>query len=208
MNAITLDRARVAAGWRWKQANKAIRAGRIQAEARGRWYFRHAEHRGERCWVFGSPLVTAEHISIGDDFLLWSIHRKTHLGGDPTGRLEFGDRVFINSGAILLSYERITLADDVGIASEVFITDSDNHPIADRPMKQAPVTIGRGAWIATRATILAGVNIGSRAVVGAGSLVVGDVPDDTLVAGVPARPIRQLSYPPGATTAWRGDAQP
>lgn len=206
MNAVSLDRARVAMAWRWKQATKAAKAGRVQAEARGRWYFRHAEPRGRRCWVIGKPLVTARHISVGDDLLLWSIHRQTHLGGEPTGRIEFGDRVFVNSGAVILSFERISIGDNVAIASEVFITDSDNHPMADRPMRRGEVTIGDGSWVATRAMILAGVTIGSRAVVGAGSLVLDDVPDDTLVAGVPARPVRKLTYPPGATTAWRGDA--
>ena len=206
MNAISMDRARVAMAWRWKQASKAIRAGRIQAEARGRWYFRHAEERGLRCWVIGDPLITARHIRIGDDLLLWSIHRQTHLGGEPSGRIEFGDRVFVNSGAVILSFDRISIGDDVAIASEVFITDSDNHPMADRPMRQAPVTVGDGSWIATRATVLAGVTIGARSVAAAGALVIDDVPDDTLVAGIPARPVRKLTYPPGATTAWRGDA--
>ena len=206
MNRALPERARVAVAWRWKQASKAVRAGRVQAEARGAWYFRHAEQKGRRCWVIGRPRVTAPHISLGDDFLLWSIHRQTHLGGAPTGRMEFGDRVFVNSGAVILAFDRITVGDDVAIASEVFISDSDNHPLADRPMRQAPVTIGDGSWIATRAMVLAGVTIGRRAVVGAGSLVIDDVPDDTLVGGVPARPIRKLTYPPGATTAWRGDA--
>lgn len=206
MTAALSERARIAVGWRWKQANKAIRAGRLQAEARGAWYFRHAEARGRRCWVIGHPLVTAPHISMGDDFLLWSIHRRTHLGGSESGRIHFGHRVFINSGAVILAFDRISIGDDVAIASEVFISDSDNHPLADRPMRQAPITIGDGSWIATRAMILAGVTIGSRSVVGAGSLVLEDVPDDTLVAGVPARPLRKLTYPPGATTAWRGDA--
>ena len=206
MNDITLRRARGAIEWRLKEANKAVKTGRFQAEARGRWYFRHAEHVGERCWVIGNPKVTAEHISIGDDFLLWSTHRRTVLGGEPSGRFEIGNEVFINTGAILLSFERITLGDGVGIASEVFISDSDNHPIADRPMNQAPVTIGNGSWIATRAMILAGVTIGSRAVVAAGSIVTKDVPDDTLVAGIPARPLRKLTYPEGQTSAWRGNA--
>lgn len=206
MNTISLDRARVAMRWRYMQASKAVKAGRLQAEIRGRWYLRNAERRGRRCWVIGHPLVTAHHISVGDDFLLWSIHRQTHLGGEPSGRLEFGDRVFVNSGAVILSFDRISVGDDVAVASEVFITDSDNHPLADRPMRQAPVTIGDGSWIATRAMVLAGVTVGARSVVGAGSLVLEDVPDDTLVAGVPARPVRKLTYPPGARTAWRGDA--
>lgn len=199
-------RARNSAAWRLKQAKRRLRTERLAAEARGAWHFRSAERRGARCWVVGHPLVTTPNITVGDDLLLWSIHRRTHLGGQPPGRLEIGNRVFINSGAVILAFDRVTIGDDVAIASEVFISDSDNHPVADRPMRQAPVTIGSGAWIATRAMVLAGVEIGSRAVVAAGSVVVEDVPPDTLVAGVPARPVRKLTYPPGATTAWRGDA--
>ena len=72
-------------------------------------------------------------------------------------------------------------------------------------MRQAPVVIGRGAWLATRATVLAGVRIGRRSVVAAGSVVTCDVPDDTLVAGVPARPVRTLSYRRGQVAAWKDE---
>jgi acetyltransferase-like isoleucine patch superfamily enzyme len=153
--------------------------------------------------VIGNPLVTTPRITIGDEFLLWSTYRQTHLGGEGDGELIMGDRIFINTGAIILAYDRITFEDDVGIASEVFISDSDNHPLADRPMNQGPIHIGEGAWVATRAMIMPGVTIGPRAVIAAGSVVTKDVQAETLVAGIPARPIRKIEYPPGKRTAWK-----
>jgi maltose O-acetyltransferase len=56
----------------------------------------------------------------------------------------------------------------------------------------APITIGDGAWLGARSTILPGVTIGAGAVVAAGSVVIGDVAPDVVVAGVPAVVRRQL----------------
>jgi acetyltransferase-like isoleucine patch superfamily enzyme len=61
------------------------------------------------------------------------------------------------------------------------------------------VTIEDDAWIGSGAVILPGVRIGRGAVVGANSVVTEDVPPLTVVAGLPARPIRQLPPPPGWT---------
>jgi maltose O-acetyltransferase len=52
------------------------------------------------------------------------------------------------------------------------------------------ITIGDRAWIGSRAVVLDGVSIGAGAVVGAGSLVMSDVPHDCVVAGIPAKPLR------------------
>ena len=61
-------------------------------------------------------------------------------------------------------------------------------------MAQAePVTIGNDVWIGGNATILPGVTIGNNVVVAAGAVVTHDVPDNTLVAGVPARKIKDLA---------------
>jgi len=187
--------------WRLRKLRKDLRPRLLEAEARGRWYFRHATSVGNKPLVIGRPLITTPELVVGDDLLLWSIHRQTHLGGD--GRLEVGNRVFFNSGAVVLAFDRITIEDDVALASEVFVTDSDNHPVAGQPVRTLPIRICHGAWVATRAIVLPGVTIGSRAVVAAGAVVTGDVPDDTLVAGVPARVVRKLEYPPGYTTAWK-----
>ena len=151
--------------------------------------------------MLGRPLVTNPDLYIGDDVLIWSHYRTTHLGG--TGRLALGNRVFLNAGVVVLSFVDIEIGDDVALASEVFVTDSDNHALGAEPVRQAPIKVGAGSWIATRSIILPGVHIGNRAVVAAGSVVTDDVDDDTLVAGVPARPVRRIDYPPGRATAWK-----
>ena len=56
----------------------------------------------------------------------------------------------------------------------------------------APITLGRNVWVGSNATILSGVTIGDNAVVAAGAVVTKDVPADTIVGGVPARPIRRI----------------
>jgi acetyltransferase-like isoleucine patch superfamily enzyme len=54
------------------------------------------------------------------------------------------------------------------------------------------ITIGKRAWIGSRAVVADGISIGADAVVGAGSVVVSDVPRDCVVAGIPARPLREV----------------
>lgn len=85
--------------------------------------------------------------------------------------------------------KEITIGNNVAIAREVLIMDSDAHPTSDKDMDK-PVKIGDHVWIGSRATILKGVNIGDGAIVAAGSLVTKDVPPRTMVAGVPARIIK------------------
>jgi maltose O-acetyltransferase len=66
-----------------------------------------------------------------------------------------------------------------------------DHPLqAVFPKMAAPVRVGRGSFVGAQATILAGVCVGPEAFVAAGSVVTSDVPPRTLVAGVPARPVR------------------
>lgn len=75
----------------------------------------------------------------------------------------------------------------VGLGSRVF--DSDQHDLDDaRPLRTEPVRIGDHVWIASDTTVARGVSIGEHSIVGARSLVTGDVPPHTLVHGIPARP--------------------
>ena len=112
------------------------------------------------------------------------------------GRIEIGDRVGMSNCA-LVSYDSITIGDDVMIGGGVRIWDSDFHPtdfsarIRDYEDSgaHAPVVIEKGAFIGADALILKGVTIGEKAVIGAGSVVTKDVPAGEIWAGNPARKI-------------------
>lgn len=168
--------------------------------ARAQWHLRHCSSVGIQPTVLGSPRIDATDMAVGDHFKVWSGHRQTLVTG--WGRIRVGDRVFVNSGAVVFSVLEVTLGDDVALANEAYLMDSDSHGIEGRPVKEAPVRIGNGSWIGARAMVLPGVTIGSRCVVAAGAIVSRDVPDDTLVAGNPARVVRELVYPPGIARAW------
>jgi len=91
--------------------------------------------------------------------------------------------------------EGVTIEDDVFIGHNVsFINDKYPRATAgggqlqtEADWKVVPTRVKRGASIGTSATILCGVTIGENAIVGAGSVVTKDVPDNAIVAGVPAR---------------------
>jgi len=108
--------------------------------------------------------------------------------------IKLGKRVFINHACSLLDLGGITIEDDVMIGPRVNIT-SENHPvnIVDRKtMLPSKVVIKKNVWIGAAATILPGVTIGENSVVAAGAVVTKDVPKNTVVAGVPAKIIKQL----------------
>lgn len=90
---------------------------------------------------------------------------------------------------------KITLGDNVMIGRNVKISDSDFHIIYDNKKNiinpSKPVNIGENVWLAEGCTILKGVTIGNNAVVAAGSVVTKDVPPNTIVAGNPAKVIKE-----------------
>ena len=144
-------------------------------------------------------LVTAGSITCGRLFLR-SKAIPIEVGAAKNGSLVLGERVFINSGATVVANDSIVVGDNCLIGDLAAIFDSNHHPTEpSRPTRIAPVRLGANVWVGRSATILPGVTIGDHAVVAAGSIVSADVPTKTLVAGVPARPIRTLDIPDG----WR-----
>ena len=111
-------------------------------------------------------------------------------------RLTIGARCFINSPCFLDLNANITLGDDVALGHHVVLVTSSH--LVGRPTRRAglltraSITIGDGAWIGARATLLPGVTIGKGAIVAAGSVVRTDVPPNSLFGGVPARFIKPL----------------
>ena len=103
--------------------------------------------------------------------------------------------VFINFDCTFLDLGGITIEEGVRIAPKVSLL-SEGHPIS--PETRHSLTVGhihikKNAWIGANATILQGVTIGENAVVAAGAVVSKDVPDNTIVGGIPAKIIKTIN---------------
>jgi acetyltransferase-like isoleucine patch superfamily enzyme len=105
------------------------------------------------------------------------------------------------SGVIVCAKNAVTIGERVKLGSGVVLSDTDFHSLDWRERRtendfggaaDAPVRIGDDCFIGARAMVLKGVSIGARSIVGAGAVVVEDVPEDSVVAGNPARVIRSL----------------
>lgn len=107
---------------------------------------------------------------------------------------KIGKNVFINHACSFLDMGGITIEDEVLIGPRVNLV-TENHPLdpADRrALVTKPILIKRNAWIAAGATILPGVTIGENSVVAAGAVVSKDVPDNVVVAGIPAKIVKSI----------------
>lgn len=112
------------------------------------------------------------------------------------GRITIGDRSAITNWCVIDGRGGLSVGNDVMIGFETIVltsthrSDSLSVPMRDQGLYQAPVTIGDDVWIGCRSVIVPGVSIGSHAIIGAGSVVTKDVPEWGVVAGVPARLLR------------------
>lgn len=116
------------------------------------------------------------------------------------GVLQIGEKVGI-SNSVFYCADAITIEDNVLIGAGCLITDSDSHSIDyynrcivphDSNIKKAPVIIKEGAFVGANSIILKGVHIGKRSVIGAGSVVTKDVPEDEIWGGNPAVFIKRI----------------
>jgi carbonic anhydrase/acetyltransferase-like protein (isoleucine patch superfamily) len=99
------------------------------------------------------------------------------------------------SSSQIISNIRIEVGEDSMIGAGCLLCDSDMHEVplgSGKPTSVAPIRIGKSVFVGARCIILKGVNIGDGAVIGAGSVVTGNVPDRALVAGNPAVVIKML----------------
>lgn len=107
---------------------------------------------------------------------------------------KIGKNVFINFDCTFLDLGGITIEDNVMLAPKVCLL-SEGHPITSKnrqTLTARKIYIKQNAWIGANATILQGVTIGENAVVAAGAVVSKDVPDNTVVGGIPAKVIKTI----------------
>jgi len=173
------------------------------------WFLRpQLEHLGKELtifqpWnavIFGSPIRIGDYANI-----ICSADYKVRLSiwaekKDISG-ITIGDYCLICPGVRISAANEIRIGDNCMLAAGVYITDADWHDIYDRTAagSTAPVILEDNVWIGDRATVCKGITIGKNSIVGAGSVVVNDVEPNTVVAGNPAKPIKQLDTTRGFT---------
>lgn len=119
------------------------------------------------------------------------------------GRVTIGDCVLMSPGSRISASDEIIVGDGTMLANGAYVTDSDWHTIHDRTIRApgpTPVHIGCNVWLGDHATVLKGVTIGDNSVVAARAVVTRDVPANVVVAGNPARVVRELDPDEGFTT--------
>jgi carbonic anhydrase/acetyltransferase-like protein (isoleucine patch superfamily) len=179
------------------------RAGQVTADTAGGRAFR--EFGGGSVMAFPTGSVFGQKwITVGSDTLIAAqvtmsagLVPGQDLGPDPV--LSIGDRCVIGRGSHIVAHRCVRIEDDVWTGPYVYITDQ-NHGYADPDMPigrqvpvNRPVSIGAGSWLGAGAIVLPGARIGRNVVVAAGSVVRGEVPDRCVVAGVPAKIVREYT---------------
>lgn len=158
---------------------------------RGRWLGLQCDNRPRGLQLAGRPTVLrhhGSHLRIGD---------RTYVAGTamlclngPGSTIDIGADCLINFGARVIARRSVTIGDDSLVGWDTTICDTDFHRLIGTEPDQ-PVRIGNHVWIGAGVIVLKGVTIGDGAVVAAGSLVTSDVAPATLVAGRPARVMRE-----------------
>ncbi|MHB8769757.1 MAG: acyltransferase [Syntrophales bacterium] len=144
--------------------------------------------------LFGGPISLGEYATV-----IATPDRNVRLTVwsdlDGQGRISIGDCCLISPGVRISAATEIRIADNCMFAHGAFVTDSDWHGVYDRglPIGQTlPVHIGANVWVGDSAIICKGVTIGKNSIIGAGSVVVKDIPENAIAAGNPAAVLKLL----------------
>ena len=170
-----------------------------QVETRPRWYIRMLaqlyQHRGRHSVIHRSVRMDTppyRKFSLGD----YSVVESFSCINNAVGDVIIGDHTRVGLHNTVIG--PVTIGSHVNLAQGITVT-ALNHNFADKDLRideqgvsTAPVTIGDDIWIGANAVILPGVTIGNHSVVAAGAVVTKDVPPHSLVAGVPAKIIKEI----------------
>lgn len=168
-------------------------------QTRPRWYVRMLaplyQHRGRHSKIHRSVRMDTppyRRFSLGN----YSVVESYSCINNAVGDVVIGDHTRVGLHNTVIG--PVTIGNHVNLAQGITVT-ALNHNFAEKGLRideqgvsTTPVTIGDDIWIGANAVILPGVTIGNHSVVAAGAVVTKDVPPHTLVAGVPAKTIKEL----------------
>lgn len=164
-----------------------------------------------RASLFHIQLSLGNHVFIGDDVIIIqrkdsgkitlgnniSIFRNCILDTGQDGLISIDDKASIHHNSILKSYlNPIIIGKGVMIAANCALYSYNHQLSIDKPMRDQPlsskfgIVIGDEAWLGTGVIVLDGANIGKGAVIGAGSVVTGHIPDNAIAVGNPAKVVK------------------
>jgi acetyltransferase-like isoleucine patch superfamily enzyme len=137
-------------------------------------------------------------LEIGADTLL---EPGVWLTAPAPARIRIGSGTFLNMGVMIAAAELVEIGDHCMFANGCFISDaSHRYDDRDRPIpwqgftSKGPTRIGDNVWCGAHVVVTSGVTIGERCVIGANSVVTGDLPAHSVAAGAPARVLRTIDY--------------
>lgn len=125
------------------------------------------------------------------------IHVEPPIRFDYGKNTEVGDNFFANFNTVILDVAKVTIGKNVMFAPNVSIYTA-GHPVHPDSRNSGyeygiPITIGDNVWMGGSSVVLPGVHIGNNVVIGAGSVVTKDIPDNVIAAGNPCRVIRAIT---------------
>mgnify|MGYP002621570594 CR=1 FL=1 len=148
------------------------------------------------CWEINStdPLDKEKIIRLERELFNNSLSEKSFLTPpfqiDCANRVFLGENVFANHGLTVMSVGTVTIEDGVMLGPEVGIF-TVNHEFGNiRVIFTKEILIKKNAWIGARVNILPGVTIGENSIIGTGSIVTKDIPDNAVAVGNPARVVK------------------
>jgi len=135
-----------------------------------------------------------------------SLGRWSWIGHDTKiraheGQISIGAKSVLGQECTISAYQHVSIGRECIIADRVMMIDFDHgmveveRPIREQGIYKRDVNVGHNVWIGYGACLLRGVSAGSNSVIGTGAVVTGDVPENSIVAGVPARIIRMRNAP-------------